>query len=56
MCTLITAIIVLSSMIPMFWYNVNKETRDRMYRELNERRVATAERINREHAEETAGE
>lgn len=46
MSTIIPAILVLSSMIPMFWYNINKEKRDRMYRELNERRTATAKRIN----------
>lgn len=44
--TIITSALVLSSMIPMFWYNIDKETRDRMYRELNERRVKTAEKIN----------
>lgn len=46
MATIIPAILVLSSMIPMFWYNIDKEKRDRMYRELNERRVKTAEKIN----------
>ena len=33
-------------MIPMFWYNIDKDTRDRMYRELNERRIKIAEKIN----------
>ena len=51
MSTLFPAIIVLSSMIPMFWYDIDKSKRDRMYVELNERRVATAERINKENAE-----
>ena len=45
MATLLPAILVLSSMIPMFWFNIDKPTRDRMYRELNERRAATAEHI-----------
>ncbi|MBR4766031.1 MAG: MFS transporter [Clostridia bacterium] len=44
--TIITSFTVLGSMIPMFWYNIDKETRDRMYRELNERRVKIAEKIN----------
>ncbi len=46
MATIIPAFLVLSSMIPMFWYDINKEKRDEMYRELNERRVKTAEMIN----------
>jgi Na+/melibiose symporter-like transporter len=54
MATLFPAIIVLTSMIPMFWFNIDKTTRDKMYRELNERRVAVAEMIKREaDAEET---
>ena len=44
--TIITSFTVLGSMIPMFWYNIDKETRDRMYRELNERRIRIAEKIN----------
>ena len=48
MSTLITALLVSTSMIPMFWYNIDKETRDTMYRELNERRIATAAQINEE--------
>ena len=48
MATLIPAIIVLTSMIPMFWFNIDRSTRDKMYRELNERRVAVAEMIKRE--------
>lgn len=47
MATIIPAFLVLSSMIPMFWYNIDKDTRDRMYRELNERRVKVAETINK---------
>lgn len=46
MATIIPAFLVLSSMIPMFWYNIDKDTRDKMYRELNERRVKVAETIN----------
>lgn len=46
MSTLIPAILVLSSMIPMFWYDIDKTKRDRMYVELNERRVKTAELVN----------
>ncbi len=55
MATIIPAFLVLSSMIPMFWYNVDKDTRDRMYRELNERRIKTVENVNRfyDEAEET---
>lgn len=47
MATIIPAFLVLSSMIPMFWYNVDKETRDRMYVELNERRVKVSESITK---------
>lgn len=47
MSTLLTAILVLSSMIPMFWYDIDKDTRDKMYRELNARRVETADTINK---------
>ena len=46
MATIITAIVVLVGMIPMFGYNINKETRDEMYGELNRRRVAAAKQIN----------
>ncbi len=45
MATIIPAFIVISSMIPMIWYNINKEKRDKMYRELNERRVRIAENL-----------
>lgn len=48
MATLFPAIIVLTSMIPMFWFNINKDDRDTMYRELNERRSALADKIKRE--------
>lgn len=60
MATIIPAFLVLSSMIPMFWYKVDKNTRDRMYRELNERRTMIANQVNKAHeteaAEATAGE
>lgn len=52
MATLLPAILVLSSMIPMFWYNIDKDTRDRMYIELNERRVKVAEAITNNGFEE----
>ena len=52
MATILPAFIVLSSMIPMFWYNVDKETRDRMYRELNERRTRMAETLTHMREEE----
>ena len=48
MATLIPAIIVILSMLPMFGFNIDKNTRDRMYRELNERRTAMAEMIKQE--------
>ena len=52
MATLFPAIIVLSSMIPMFWFNIDKEMRDKMYRELNERRTATAEHLTHDTGEQ----
>ncbi len=52
MATIIPAFLVLSSMIPMFWYNVDKNTRDKMYRELNERRIKTVENVNKLYDEE----
>ena len=54
MATIIPAFLVLSSMIPMFWYKVDKNTRDRMYRELNERRTMMANQINKAHDEAAA--
>ena len=48
MATLIPALIVLVSMIPIFWFDIDKATRNKMYLELNERRAAAAERIRRE--------
>ena len=48
MATLIPAILVATSVLPMLAFNIDKNTRDRMYRELNERRAAQAEKIKRE--------
>ncbi len=48
MATLFPALIVMTSMIPMFWFNIDKNARDKMYRELNERRAAVAEAVKRE--------
>ena len=45
MATIIPAFIVISSMAPMLWYNIDKDKRDRMYRELNERRTLLAKKI-----------
>ena len=49
MATIITAAVVLIGMTPMFGYNIDKEMRDEMYRELNARRAATAQKINEEY-------
>ena len=54
MATILPAILVLSSMIPMFWYDINKEKRDKMYMELNERRAKIAEEINKIYHDEEA--
>ena len=40
----------------MFWFNIDKQTRDRMYRELNERRTATAEHITHDADAESGTE
>jgi Na+/melibiose symporter-like transporter len=56
MATIIPAFLVLSSMVPMFWFKIDKDERDRMYKELNERRAAAAVEITRKADEETAGE
>ena len=45
MSTLFPAILSLTSILPMFFYKIDKATRDRMYAELNARRSAMAERI-----------
>ena len=52
MATVIPAILAIIGMIPMFFYRIDKETRDKMYVELNERRVKNAEKLN---AEKLAG-
>lgn len=40
MCTLVPSLTGLISMIPKFFYNINRANRERMYEELNERRAA----------------
>lgn len=52
MATVFPAVLAVVGLIPMLFYNVDKETRDRMYRELNERRVKTAATINAEEEAE----
>ena len=54
MATILPAFLVLSSMIPMFWYDINKDKRDKMYMELNERRAKIAEEINKIYHDEEA--
>lgn len=46
MSTIFPAVLAALSILPMFSYRIDKETRDRMYVELNARRVKTAEQIN----------
>ena len=46
MATVVTAVVVGVGMLPMIWYNIGKEERDLMYKELNVRRAKTAEEIN----------
>ncbi|MBQ6019046.1 MAG: MFS transporter [Clostridia bacterium] len=46
MATIITAIVVIIGVLPMFGYNIDKEKRDEMYSELNRRRVSKAAEIN----------
>lgn len=48
MATIFPAIIILISMIPMFWYNLDKETRERMYYDLIKRRAEQAETVKTE--------
>ncbi len=45
MSTLFPAILAVLSVLPMLGYRIDKDTRDRMYAELNARRVAVAENI-----------
>ena len=46
MATIITAVVVLIGVIPMFGYNIDKSMRDEMYIQLNARRAGTAQQIN----------
>ena len=46
MATVITAVVVAIGMIPMLWYDIDKDERDLMYKELNRRRAQTAQDIN----------
>ncbi|MBR6781497.1 MAG: hypothetical protein IKM24_10855, partial [Clostridia bacterium] len=48
MATIFPAIIIMVSMIPMFWYNLDKETRERMYYDLIKRRAEQAETVKTE--------
>ena len=52
MSTLIPALLAILSILPMFAYNINKETRDKMYAELNARRSQTAEKITESDSEQ----
>lgn len=52
MATLIPAILSITSILPMLGYRIDKETRDRMYVELNAKRVTFAKEFNDEEAEE----
>ena len=51
LATIITAAVVLIGVAPMFGYNIDKGMRDEMYKELNARRAATAQRINEAYEE-----
>ena len=46
MCTLLPVITSIASIIPKLFYDLNGEKRDRMYRELYERRAAIAQEVN----------
>lgn len=46
MATLIPAFLAIVSILPMLGYNIDKDTRDRMYMELNETRVKHAAELN----------
>lgn len=48
MSTLFPAVLALISALPMFGYNIDKDTRERMYSELNARRTAIAANLNNE--------
>ena len=51
MATIITAVVVIVGVLPMFGYNIDKEKRNKMYIELNQRRVSKAAEINEAFAE-----
>ncbi|MBQ6163835.1 MAG: MFS transporter [Clostridia bacterium] len=53
MATIITAIVVIIGVLPMFGYNIDKEKRDEMYSELNRRRVSKAAEINEAYEAES---
>lgn len=48
MCTIIPVATGIFGLIPKFFYPIDSETRDRMYRELAERRKAVAAQMNKE--------
>jgi len=52
MATIVTAVVVLIGVIPMAGYNIDKDSRDNMYRDLNRRRADTANVINDTYEEE----
>ena len=51
MCTIIPVATTILGLIPKFFYPIDAETRDRMYRELAERRQAVAKEINEKAAQ-----
>jgi Na+/melibiose symporter-like transporter len=50
MATVFPAVLAILSILPMFAYKIDKDTRDQMYAELNARRSVTAQRITDEEA------
>ena len=51
MCTIIPVATTVLGLIPKFFYPIDSETRDRMYRELAERRQAIAKEMNEKAAQ-----
>ncbi len=51
MCTIVPVCTGILSLIPKLFYPINTETRERMYRELNERRHATVTEVNAKEIE-----
>ena len=51
MCTIIPVATTILGLIPKFFYPIDAETRDRMYRELAERRQAVAKEMNEKAAQ-----